>query len=146
MNTDVFGLTRFLEAQQRQYAAALKEMREGGKRTHWIWFVFPQLSGLGRSAYAQQYGLTGLAEARAYLAHPVLGLRLREATEAMLAHQAMGAVSVLGPVDAVKFRSCLTLFSLAAPGEPLFSTALECFFAGECDLRTLQLLEAQGDA
>lgn len=141
MNTDPFQLSRFTEAQETSYATALAELRAGRKRTHWIWFVFPQLRGLGSSANAERYGLTGLAEARAYLGHPVLGPRLREATAAMLVHQAGDAGSVLGEVDALKFCSCLTLFSLADPSEQIFRAALDAFFGGVCDRRTLALLE-----
>lgn len=140
MNTDAFHLSRFIEAQEASYATALAELRAGRKRTHWIWFVFPQLKGLGSSANADYYGLSGLAEARAYLAHPLLGQRLREATAVMLAHQASGAASVLGELDALKFRSCMTLFARADPAEPVFGVALEGFFAGEADARTLRLL------
>lgn len=145
MNTDPFQLSRFTEAQETSYATALAELRAGRKRTHWIWFVFPQLRGLGSSANAERYGLTGLAEARAYLGHPVLGPRLREATAAMLVHQAGDAGSVLGEVDALKFRSCLTLFSLADPSEQIFRAALDAFFGGECDRRTLALLEKRSN-
>ncbi len=145
MNTDPFQLSRFTEAQETSYATALAELRAGRKRTHWIWFVFPQLRGLGSSANAERYGLTGLAEARAYLGHPVLGPRLREVTAAMLVHQARDAGSVLGEIDALKFRSCLTLFLLADPSEQIFHTALDAFFGGECDRRTLALLEKRSN-
>jgi uncharacterized protein (DUF1810 family) len=145
MTHDPFHLARFVTAQEHAYPAAIEELRSGRKRSHWIWFVFPQLRGLGRSATSEQYGLSGLAEARAYLAHPVLGQRLRESIEAMLAHRSLPASAVLGELDALKFRSCLTLFDRADPGDQLFATALECFFAGERDVRTLELLEARGD-
>lgn len=140
MNTDALNLSRFIEAQEASYATALAELRAGRKRTHWIWFVFPQLKGLGSSANADYYGLSGLAEARAYLAHPLLGQRLREATAVMLAHQAAGAASVLGELDAMKFRSCMTLFARADPAEPAFGAALKRFCAGQPDARTLRLL------
>lgn len=145
MKTDEFRLSRFVEAQQGSYATALQELRSGRKRSHWIWFIFPQLRGLGRSAMSEEYGLTGLAEARAYLAHPLLGQRLREAAGVMLAHQRLGASAVLGELDALKFRSCLTLFSLADPSEHAFAEALECLFGGERDMRTLELLATQGE-
>lgn len=141
--TNDFDLSRFTDAQQSSYATALAELRAGHKRTHWIWYVFPQLRGLGRSSTAERYGLTGLAEARAYLAHPVLGERLREAIGAVLEHEAKGASAVLGELDAMKFKSCLTLFSLADPSEPLFRRALEAFFGGQLDEQTLKLLQAQ---
>lgn len=145
MEAGAFDLARFLAAQAPVYATALDELRSGRKRSHWSWFVFPQLRGLGRSATSETYGLDGLAEARAYLAHPVLGQRLRESVQAMLAHRSRAASAVLGETDALKFRSCITLFSMADPAEPLFATALESFFAGEPDVRTLELLDARGE-
>jgi uncharacterized protein (DUF1810 family) len=135
-----FDLERFLDAQASCFASALGELRAGRKRTHWIWFVFPQLAGLGVSATSRQYALSGLAEARAYLAHPVLGPRLREAIDAMLVHRAASAASILGELDAMKFRSCLTLFARAAPAEPLFAAALERFFDAGPDPASLRLL------
>ncbi|HTN30835.1 MAG TPA: DUF1810 domain-containing protein [Pseudomonas sp.] len=140
MNTDAFNLSRFIEAQKASYATALAELRAGRKRTHWIWFVLPQLKGLGRSVNADYYGLCGLAEAHAYLAHPLLGQRLREATAAMLAHPSAEAASVLGELDALKFRSCMALFNRADPTEPAFGAALDRFFARKPDVRTLWLL------
>lgn len=137
-------LGRFLDAQEGAYGVALRELKAGRKRTHWIWFVFPQLRGLGRGATSWTFGITGLAEARAYLAHPVLGARLREATRAMLSHRDVDAAAILGELDALKFCSCMTLFSLAGPGEPAFDVALQRFFAGERDLRTLDLLRTSG--
>lgn len=136
-------LSRFTGAQESTYTTALAELRSGHKRTHWIWFVFPQLKGLGHSANAERYGLAGLTEARAYLAHPVLGERLREAIAVMLEHETKGASSVLGELDAMKLRSCLTLFSLADPAEQVVRRALEVFFRGQLDERTLLLLQAQ---
>ena len=140
MPTDTPGLSRFLDAQAGSYATALDELRAGRKQSHWIWYVFPQLAGLGRSAASGYYGVSGLAETRAYLAHPVLGARLRESVAAMLAHASLPADRILGDVDAMKFRSCLTLFNAAAPEEPLFAAALDTFFGGVPDQRTLQLL------
>lgn len=145
MNTDEFNLARFLKAQEHSYASALRELRAGEKRSHWIWYVFPQLRGLGRSANAETYGLVGLAEARAYLAHPTLGQRLREATEIMLAHRTPDAAAVLGELDALKFRSCLTLFSLADPSQQILADALKHFFQGERDELTVELLGARGE-
>nr|WP_233348310.1 DUF1810 domain-containing protein [Luteimonas sp. MC1572] len=146
VKSDEFRLDRFSAAQEHFYVTALQELQSGRKRSHWIWFVFPQLRGLGKSRNSELYGLAGLAEARAYLAEPILGQRLREATRAMVDHQSLGADGVLGDLDALKFQSCLTLFSLADPSEQVFAMALECFFAGERDLRTLELLEARGEA
>ena len=141
--TDTFDLSRFVDAQATAYSTALAELRAGHKRTHWIWFVFPQLKGLGRSTTADHYGLSGLEEARAYLAHPLLGERLREATTAMLVHELQSASVVLGELDAMKFRSCMTLFSRVEPSESLFGAALERFFNGEADARTLELLKSR---
>lgn len=144
--TDPFCLSRFLDAQAADYSVALAELRAGRKRTHWVWYVFPQLCGLGLSGASSFYGIAGMDEARAYLAHPVLGERLRECVCAMLANDGKDGREILGEVDAMKFRSCLTLFSAAAPDEPLFREALKRFFAGEPDPRTMALLGAgEGD-
>lgn len=146
MRSDEFRLSRFMEAQENTYATALNELRSGKKHSHWIWYVFPQLKGLGLSSTSKFYGVSGLAEARAYLTDPVLGHRLREAIEAMLAHSSLSAASVLGELDALKFRSCLTLFSIAEPTEPIFATALDRLFGGARDARTIELLKAHGEA
>lgn len=136
-----FDLQRFLDAQDDgSYDTALRELLAGAKRTHWMWFVLPQVAGLGRSATAQRYAVSGLAEARAYLAHPVLGPRLRACCEALLALPTSDAGAVLGPVDAVKLRSSMTLFAAAAPDEPLFGEVLARFFDGRRDPATLDRL------
>jgi uncharacterized protein (DUF1810 family) len=132
-------LERFLSAQQGNYEQALAELRAGRKTSHWIWFVLPQLRGLGRSTMAHEYGIAGRAEARAYLAHPVLGERLRECVRAMLAHADKSATRILGDIDALKFRSCLTLFE-AVSEDPLFDQALQAFYSGKRDAATLALL------
>lgn len=120
------------------YNTALAELRAGAKRSHWIWFVFPQIAGLGRSPMAQEYALADLAEARAYAAHPVLGARLVAAAEAMLAHAgALSAFDVLGGIDAVKLRSSMTLFARAAPERPVFRDVLAALYDGEEDPETL---------
>ena len=136
------GMERFVEAQDAggTYTAALRELRAGRKTSHWMWFVFPQLAGLGHSSMAQAYALASLDEARAYLAHPVLGPRLRECTAAVLAHTDRSAEQILGVVDALKLRSSMTLFARAAPDEPAFAAVLEAFYCGEPDARTEQLL------
>ncbi len=136
---DPFDLDRFVIAQNGSYADALAELRAGRKRSHWMWWVFPQLAGLGRSETARAYGIRSLAEARAYLAHPLLAARLSEATAAMLLNPDVSAEAVLGEIDAAKFRSSLTLFLAAGAGEPL-EEALRVFFAGERDGETLRLL------
>jgi uncharacterized protein (DUF1810 family) len=140
MPTDVFDLNRFVEAQARDYAIALGELQRGQKRSHWIWYVLPQMKGLGWSEMSQRYGIGSLAEARAYLAHPVLGPRLIECVEAILEHTNRSAAEILGHVDAMKLRSCLTLFAQAAPEMPVFAEALAHFFDGSPDEGTLRLL------
>jgi uncharacterized protein (DUF1810 family) len=130
-------LSRFHDAQARDHDAALAELRRGRKTTHWIWYVFPQLRGLGSSPTAQRYGIRDLAEARAYLADPVLGPRLREATEALVAHG--DAEGVLGGLDAMKARSSLTLFHEAGAGWA--GEAIETLYDGEPDPMTLDMLD-----
>lgn len=140
MTDDPFDLRRFVRAQAGTYPEALAELRRGRKTGHWIWFVLPQLRGLGFSSMSRQYGISGLAEARAYLAHPVLGPRLVECVEALLAHPEASAESMLGPVDALKLHSCLALFAQAAPAAPAFRLALERFYRGQPDPGTEALL------
>ena len=127
---DEWNLERFVQAQDERgtYDRALAEITAGHKQTHWMWFVFPQLAGLGHSDMARRYGISGLAEASAYLAHPVLGARLRECVERLAEHRGRSAIEIFGPVDAQKLRSSLTLFAAAAPTEPIFQRALESFF------------------
>lgn len=144
MKKNEFNFTRFIDAQANSFNVALSELQSGKKRSHWIWWVFPQLKGLGLSANSATYGIGSLNEARAYLADPILGQRLREATQAMLVNQPRDAASILGDLDALKFKSCLTLFALADPSETIFVSSLELFFAGERDLRTIELLKARG--
>jgi uncharacterized protein (DUF1810 family) len=135
---DDHDLQRFVDAQDGgTHDTALRELREGRKRTHWMWFVLPQLRGLGTSPTAQRYGITGLAEARAYLRHPVLGPRLRACCDALLALPGGDPEAVLGPVDALKLRSSMTLFAAADPDEPRFAAVLEKHFAGGRDDATL---------
>jgi uncharacterized protein (DUF1810 family) len=131
-------LERFVSAQDRggTYERALAELRAGRKTSHWMWFVFPQVAGLGRSAMAQEYALASLAEARAYLAHPVLGQRLLDCCSALLGLPDRDPVAVLGPIDATKLRSSMTLFERAAPDEPVFGRVLEEYFDGERDRAT----------
>lgn len=136
---DPFALRRFLAAQEPVYLQALGELRDGRKRSHWMWFVFPQLAGLGRSAMAERYAISGRDEARAYLAHPVLAARLRECAEAVLAHQGRSAHDIFGSPDDLKFRSSMTLFAEIGGGEP-FAAALARFFGGMPDQATLRLL------
>ncbi len=140
VNPTPSGLDRFVTAQARDYPRALAELRAGRKRTHWIWYVLPQLCDLGRSPMAREYGITDRQEAADYLAHPVLGARLVECVHALLRHPEKTAVEMLGEVDAMKLRSCLTLFAAVADGEPCFTEALEMFYGGEPDAQTLRLL------
>jgi uncharacterized protein (DUF1810 family) len=136
---DPFDLQRFVDAQRSVYADVRAELAEGRKRSHWMWFVFPQLKGLGRSATAQHYGIASKAEAQAYWVHPLLGPRLRECTELVLAVEGRSAHEIFGAPDDLKFRSCMTLFAHAT-GEPLFVRALEKYFGGRDDGQTLRLL------
>lgn len=137
---DPFALQRFVDAQAGAYAQAREELRDGRKASHWMWFVFPQLRGLGHSAMAQRYGIASLDEARAYLAHPLLGERLLECTRLVLAVEGRSARAIFGPPDDFKFRSCMTLFGFAAPDEDVFAQALDRYFGGEPDPRTLEQL------
>jgi uncharacterized protein (DUF1810 family) len=140
MDHDPFELQRFVDAQEPLRQRVKAEMRAGRKSSHWMWFFFPQLRGLGKSEMAHRYGISSLDEARAYLAHPVLGPRLREACQ--LIHEVTGrsAHQIFGHPDDVKFRSCLTLFGRAAPDEPVFGACLRKYFAGVEDQATLALL------
>jgi uncharacterized protein (DUF1810 family) len=136
-------LARFIEAQRGSYDQALAELRAGEKRSHWMWFIFPQLAGLGMSAMAQHYAISGLDEARDYLRHPVLGERLRSCTAAVNAVIGRTAHQVFGSPDDMKFRSSITLFGRADPADPTFKEALARYYGGLEDPRTLGLL---GDA
>jgi uncharacterized protein (DUF1810 family) len=142
---DAPDLERFVEAQDTAgtYATALAELRHGHKTSHWMWFVFPQIAGLGQSPTAQYYGIRSLAEAQAYLAHPVLGPRLRECASTVAALETADPVGVFGGIDAVKLRSSVTLFGRAAPDDEsrrLFTAVLDHFFGGEEDPATLARL------
>jgi uncharacterized protein (DUF1810 family) len=136
-------LFRFLDAQAPIYRRVVEELTNGRKQTHWMWFIFPQLAGLGRSAMAQHYAISDLDQARRYLANSILGARLREAVRLMLNHKGKSALEILGSPDDLKFRSCLTLFRQAASEDSdraLFTDALDQFYRGEADSRTLELL------
>ena len=141
-------IAKFLEAQNRVYPQALGELRAGHKRTHWMWFIFPQIIGLGRTATARHFAVETLDQAEAYLAHPVLGGRLRECTQAVLLHGPGGVaprnlLQIFGTPDDLKFHSSMTLFRRADPDETLFSRALRAFFRSKEDQATLDLLAAQ---
>jgi uncharacterized protein (DUF1810 family) len=135
-DSDPFDLQRFVDAQADIYERALAELREGRKRSHWMWFMFPQIDGLGHSTMAQTYAIRSLAEARAYLAHPVLGARLQKCTEAVLAVAGKSAHAIFGSPDDLKFHSSMTLFAHAAPNESLFRAALVEYFDGQDDQNT----------
>ena len=131
------GLDRFVEAQAPVHAQVRAELQRGRKESHWMWFVFPQIAGLGRSPTAQHYAIADAGEARAYLAHPLLGVRLREATRVVLAHRGRDPNAIFGPVDAIKFRSSMTLFEAVAADPKPFDEALDAYFGGERDPETL---------
>lgn len=136
-------INSFIEAQDvpfyHGYGQALEEIRNGRKTNHWMWYVFPQLRGLGRSAVAYYYGIAGKDEARRYLEHPVLGARLREVTEALLTHKGRSVTSIFGEIDAVKVRSCMTMFDCLSPGD-IFGEVIDSFFDGtRCEL-TLKVM------
>jgi uncharacterized protein (DUF1810 family) len=138
---DPFNLERFVEAQAGGvHERAVEEVRNGRKRSHWMWFVFPQVAGLGRSPTARHYAVSGLEEARSYLRHPVLGARLRESASVLSELPDADPVAVLGSVDAVKLRSSMTLFARAAPEEEIFQRVLDRYFGGLPDEATLRLL------
>ena len=134
-------LDRFVEAQAGTYPTAIAELRRGRKESHWMWFVFPQIAGLGQSATSRFYAIRSANEARRYLAHPVLGRRLRECAGALLAHEGADAAAILGPVDALKLRSSVTLFGeVAGPDDFVFARCLRAFFGGAPDAATLRLI------
>ncbi len=140
MNASGDGLQRFVDAQGPVYAGVLDELAAARKRSHWMWFIFPQLKGLGRSTLARHYGIDSIGEALAYWQHPVLGLRLKECTERILCAPVQSAHEIFGSPDDLKLRSCMTLFAEAAGEEPAFRQVLERFFDGKPDARTLALL------
>lgn len=137
---DPHDLERFVEAQRDTYAHALRELQDGRKTSHWMWFIFPQFDGLGFSATSRHYAIKSIEEARAYLRHEILGARLRECTEAVNQLEGRSAHAIFGSPDDIKFRSSMALFELAAgPGSP-FAAVLDKYFAGERDARTLELV------
>jgi uncharacterized protein (DUF1810 family) len=145
-----FDLERFVQAQDSGgvYERALAELRAGRKRGHWMWFVFPQIAGLGRSPTSQRYAIVSADEARAYLRHPLLGPRLRECADAVLATGATSAEAIFGPIDVLKARSSMTLFAAVAPGAPtnsVFTAVLDRYYGGVADPLTIRLLGADAD-
>ena len=144
---DPYNLARFLEAQSgtvrgSDYVTALSELRNGRKRTHWMWYIFPQVAGLGSTDYAVRYAIRDLDEARAYLEHPFLGPRLIECTEALLAIEGRSALQIFGEIDRMKLRSSMTLFAQAAGPDSVFARLLDKYFYGEPDGRTISILNA----
>lgn len=137
---DPHDLQRFVEAQNPVYPQVCAELAAGAKTSHWMWFVFPQLKGLGLSAMARHYGIASRAEALAYWQHPVLGARLKQCSELVVAVEGRTALQIFHSPDDLKFRSCMTLFAQVAPQEPVFSRALAKYFGGVGDVRTLELL------
>jgi uncharacterized protein (DUF1810 family) len=140
MTREAFDLERFVAAQESTYPAALAELRAGAKRTHWMWFIFPQIAGLGHSPTARFYALSGLGEARAYVGHPLLGRRILECTEAVNGVRGRTALDIFGRPDDLKFCSSMTLFEAAAPDVDAFTRALDLYFDGVRDKRTIEIL------
>ena len=137
---DPHDLKRFVDAQQPIYDRALAELHAGSKQSHWMWFIFPQLAGLGHSSMAQRYGIKGADEATAYLQHPLLGPRLDECTAALLQHTERSARQILGSTDDMKLRSSMTLFTAVAPETTLYRQVLDQFYSGQADFTTLARL------
>jgi uncharacterized protein (DUF1810 family) len=139
---DPYDLQRFVRAQEGDYNAALAEIRGGRKRSHWMWYIFPQFDGLGMSPTSRQYSVKSLAEAKAFLSHPVLGPRLLECAEAALAVDGRTAEEIFGYPDDMKLRSCATLFAAVSPTDSVFHRIIDKYFHGEADAKTLRLIAA----
>jgi len=143
---DLYDLERFVQAQDEVYAQALAEIKSGRKRSHWMWFIFPQFEGLGSSSTSRRYSIKNLAEARAYLAHRVLGPRLVECTEAALLVQGLSAVQIFGSPDDMKLRSSATLFALVSSERSVFHRLIDKYFEGKHDDRTLRVIANEHDS
>ena len=137
---DMNSLDRFVKAQEKMYPIAMKEIQEGKKRSHWMWYIFPQLRGLGMSSMAHKYGIIYICEARAYLEHPWLSGRLYELCVALLHHKDKSAYEIFGDIDSMKLKSSMTLFALTSEDYTMFDQVLECFFNGEMDEVTVKLI------
>jgi uncharacterized protein (DUF1810 family) len=137
---DPFNLSRFVQAQEGAYEQALNEIKNGRKQSHWMWYIYPQFDGLGFSSMSRRYSIKSIAEAKAYLSHPVLGPRLVECTEAALRLEELSAFEIFSSPDDMKLRSCATLFASVSPGESVFHRLLEKYFQGRLDDETLRLL------
>ena len=138
---DINSLERFIKARESVYATALNEIKQGKKRSHWMWYIFPQLRGLGISSMAYTYGIADIAEAKAYLVHPILSARLIKICEALLTLKNNDAEDIFGHIDAMKLRSSMTLFATASEDSSVFHRVLERFYNGEMDDATLELLQ-----
>lgn len=137
---DINSLDRFIEAQERTYEISLMELRDGKKRSHWMWYIFPQLRGLGMSSKSHAYGISGLNEAKAYLEHPLLSGRLYELCGVLLEHKDKTAYEIFGDIDEMKLKSSMTLFALTSEDYTIFDEVLDCFFNGEMDETTVELI------
>jgi len=140
MKNDEFDAKRFIDAQKNSYDMALAEIKSGRKQSHWMWYIFPQLKGLGKSGTSDYYGLNGIKDAKAYIEDPILGVRLLEISRALLDQNEKTAEEILGYIDAKKLKSCMTLFKEAAPELQIFNDVLKQFYNGRSDCRTLHLL------
>ena len=138
---NINSLDRFIEAQEQMYEVALKEIKNGEKESHWMWYIFPQLRGLGRSQMAYAYGINGIEEAKAYLEHPILSKRLIEITEALLLHKEKDIYDIMGDIDNMKLHSSMTLFSLVSEDDSVFHQVLNNFYNGKMDESTLKLIK-----
>ena len=143
MENNRFNLRRFVEAQEHEYESVLRELKFGRKCGHWMWYIFPQIHGLGWSAMSQKYAISGAEEAIAYLEHPTLGVRLLECTQLVIDVEGRSAEQIFDNPDYLKFRSCMTLFAEASTDTPIFRTALEKYFRGAPDILTLDTLKKQ---
>jgi len=142
--TDLYDLNRFIDAQEEVYETALAELRNGQKRSHWVWFIFPQVDGLGMSETSKFFAIKSIEEARQYLAHPVLGTRLNECARALLGVEGKSALQIFGSPDDLKLNSSMTLFASVSGGDSLFQQVLDKFYHGKKDSRTLEILERLG--
>ena len=142
---DINSLDRFVEAQEKMYPIALKELKAGKKRSHWMWYIFPQLRGLGTSSMAHTYGISGLDEAKAYLEHPVLSRRIYELCGVLLEHKDKSASEIFGDIDEMKLKSSMTLFALVSEDGSIFHQVLGCFFNSKMDELTLKILQREDE-
>ena len=140
VDDDPYNLIRFVQAQERDYERAISEVKDGRKYSHWMWYIFPQFEGLGFSSITKLYSIKSIAEAEAYLSHPVLGPRLKECTEAAISVEGRSAYDIFGPPDDMKLKSCATLFAYVSSAESVFQCLIDKYFQGECDQNTLRLL------